>query len=1083
MLLADDDDALVSSSQVPLVGPTSNQAIPASTTPSLLATMLEALQIFSPLGHDLRLPFDAQCVIPSNLFACFCEISCSISSFFIWTSSQVNALRNWAVMERSSLSCNSRGDFQCINMWKQTSLLGFHKTGASPTSIRFCRPLFMPRLLCYGQRRLSLRVNAVASMSETDSMVKKGGLSDEESLRLLMNEGEGGPDFATQVLKSIPSQVESRYLIDGQLYTLREREMLRVSPWKRLVSALKLENFGRVMKSKTEAPQQELIKPAQEGTDEDLVSQAKKSVYLSDLLREYKGELYVPEEAFVRSTSDLDDFQREIEVLPIMKGEDFVRAVKANQVNLVTSKAALGPGKFVYRDFIVNLNPIPGEGELHHTKWAMHLSEDEAEAVLKEYNGPQVEIETQYTPAVVVPPRNPNPVASSISGKVMLELAVASGLIATMAYTVGGFLAALVFAGVSAVTVGLAYMVPSVMTPLMWSARVIVVKLLEGIGTVLFGGFTQDTFGKRGFLGIISSIYGVFTSGDFTTSVRLLAIMIFVGGLMASIARFTLTRRPKDFTKWDLWQAIEFGQSKPQARIEGTTGVLFEDIAGIDEVVEELQELVHYLKNPERFNQMGTKPPHGVLLEGPPGCGKTLLAKAIAGEAGVPFYQMAGSEFVEVLVGVGAARVRDLFKRAKINHPSVVFIDEIDALGSMRQGADGGDMEEYNAGSQERETTLNQLLIELDGFDTGKGVIFLGATNRRDMLDPALLRPGRFDRKIKVKPPRAKGRLEILKVHAKSVKLAPEVDLWVVAKNLPGWTGAELAQLLQEGAMMAVRNGHPHIVQKDLDLAVDRITVGPQRFGVGRGLPVHRRMATLEVGLAMTTHILRRLEGAKLEYCERVSIVPRGETLSRTIFQRLDDEGYFFERRPQLLHRLQVFLGGRAAEEALYGRDTSNWSVSALRDASWLARKIVTIFNLEGPLTVRGEEPPWSSDVSFTGPPLNFEGWLYDDYGFTERTLNLEMDDEVAKYSEALMNRMYKKTLSMLQQHRAALTKAIYVILEKDELYGYELDLILDKYPADTPVRLVEEEADPAALPSFSEAKPGLEILLDARVG
>ncbi|MCO5611199.1 hypothetical protein L7F22_065449 [Adiantum nelumboides] len=690
----------------------------------------------------------------------------------------------------------------------------------------------------------------------------------------------------------------------------------------------------------------------------------------------------------------------------------------------------------------------------------------------------------EVEPAVVVPAQNPNPVASSISGKVVLELAVASGLIASMAYTVGGFVAALVLAGVSVATVLVAYTVPSLLAPLIWPVRMIVVKILEVIGTVLFGGFTRDTFGKRGLLGIITSMYRVFTSGDFTTSVRLLAIMIFVGGLMASIARFTLTRRPKDFTKWDLWQAIEFGQSKPQARIEGTTGVLFEDIAGINEVVEELQELVHYLKNPERFNQMGTKPPHGVLLEGPPGCGKTLLAKAIAGEAGVPFYQMAGSEFVEVLVGVGAARVRDLFKRAKINRPSVVFIDEIDALGSARQGSDGGDMEEYNAGSQERETTLNQLLIELDGFDTGKGVIFLGATNRRDMLDPALLRPGRFDRKIKVKPPRANGRLEILKVHAKTVKLAPEVDLWAVAKNLPGWTGAELAQLLQEGAMMAVRNGHPHIIQKDLDLAVDRITVGPQRFGVGRGLPVHQRMATLEVGLALTTHILRRLEGAKLEYCERVSIVPRGETLSRTIFERLDDEGYFFERRPQLLHRLQVFLGGRAAEETMYGRDTSNWSVASLRDASWLARKLVTVFNLEGPMTVRGEQPPWTCDVSFTGPPLSFEGWLYEDYGFTERTLNLEMDDDVAKYSEGLMNRMYKKTLTMLQRHRAALTKAIYVILEKEELYGYELDLILDKYPADTPVELVEEEADPAALPSFSEAKPGLEasILLDAQV-
>lgn len=988
---------------------------------------------------------------------------------------------------RSSLLCgNHRGDIYCINIWKEKSYLGLSRTGRSLSS---SLELPIRRLPPYGHRWSSLRVQArqstETSMPETDSTVRKGGLSEEESFRLLMKEDEGGLDFATQVLKSIPCQVESKYLVDGELLTLREKELRRVSPWKRFISSLKRHSLERLANSSAEVPQKEPGEPVQEATKEEQSSHTKKTVYLSDLLREYKGELYVPEEVFVRSTSDLDAFERELEVLPIMKGEDFLRAVKANQVNMVTSKGALGPGKFVYRDFVVILNPVPGEEELHQTRWAMHLSEDEAETVLKEYSGPQVEIETQYTPAVVLPPPSPNPVASSISGKVVLELAVASGLIASMAYTIGGLVAAAALAGVSIATVLLAYIVPSLLVPLLWPVQLVLAKFLQGIGIVLFGGFTRETFGKRGLLGIFSSVYQVLTSGDFTSSVRLLAIMLFVGGIMASIARFTLTRRPKDFTKWDLWQAIEFGQSKPQARIEGTTGVLFEDIAGIDEVVEELQELVTYLKNPERFNQMGTKPPHGVLLEGPPGCGKTLLAKAIAGEAGVPFYQMAGSEFVEVLVGVGAARVRDLFKRAKINRPSVVFIDEIDALGSMRQGADGGDMEEYNAGSQERETTLNQLLIELDGFDTGKGVIFLGATNRRDMLDPALLRPGRFDRKIKVKPPRAKGRLEILKVHAKNVKLAPEVDLWAIAKNLPGWSGAELAQLLQEGAMMAVRNGHPYILQKDLDLAVDRITVGPQRFGVGRGLPVHRRMATLEVGLAMTTHILRRLEGAKLEYCERVSIVPRGETLSRTIFERLDDEGYFFERRPQLLHRLQVFLGGRAAEEILYGRDTSNWSVASLRDASWLARKLVTIFNLEGPMTVRGEAPPWTRDVTFTGPPLTFEGWLYDDYGFTERTLNLEMDDDVAKYSEALMDRMYKKTITMLQRHRAALTKAIYVILDKDELYGYELDLILDKYPADTPVKLVEEEADPAALPSFSEARPGLEasILLDAQVG
>lgn len=923
-----------------------------------------------------------------------------------------------------------------------------------------------------------------ASVSENNASSRKGSLSEEESLRMFLEGEQNGVDFTTQVLKSIPSQVEPKYLVGGKLYTLREKELLKVSFWKKIASALKLQNpTGIIKNQKQTSHEQSCEAPDQGEYKQDQSLNSNKSVYLSDLLREYKGELYVPEEAFKEPTPDLDSFQRNILTLPIMTFEHFLKAVKANQVTLLTSRGILGSRKYVYHDFIVSLKDIPGEESLHRTKWAMHLTEDEAQIALKEYTGPQVEIETQYTPYVVPPPSDPNPVASTISGKVVLELAVASGLIATMAYTIGGFVAAVAFMGISIVTVSLAYIVLPLLIPMLWPIQIILVKLIEGLGIFIFGGFTSSTMGRRGLPGLISSIYRFLTSGNLYSNVRLLSVMLFVGGSMAMIAKFTLTRRPKDFTKWDLWQAIEFGQSKPQARVEGSTGVLFADIAGIDDVVEELQELVTYLKNPERFNQMGTKPPHGVLLEGPPGCGKTLLAKAIAGEAGVPFYQMAGSEFVEVLVGVGAARVRDLFKRAKVNRPSVVFIDEIDALGAMRQGGDGEELEEYNAGSQERETTLNQLLIELDGFDTGKGVVFLGATNRMDMLDPALLRPGRFDRKITVKPPRAKGRLDILKVHSKNVKLAPEVDLWTVAKNLPGWSGAELAQLLQEGAMMAVRNGHDKILQRDLDLAIDRITVGPKRLGVGRGLAVHRRMATLEVGLAMTSHLLRRLEGAKIEYCERISIVPRGETLSRTVFERLEDEAYFFARRPQLLHRMQIFLGGRAAEEVMYGRDTSSWSVASLRDASWMARKLITIWNLEGPMTVRGEHPAWIRSPRFSGPPLDFEGWLYDDYEFTEPTFNYQMDNDIAKHSEALVNKMYMKTLMMLQQHQAALAKAIYVILDKEEMYGYELDLILDKYPAGSPVQLVEDEVDPAALPSYVESTNELEASNRVLVG
>lgn len=489
---------------------------------------------------------------------------------------------------------------------------------------------------------------------------------------------------------------------------------------------------------------------------------------------------------------------------------------------------------------------------------------------------------------------------------------------------------------------------------------------------------------------------------------------------------------------------------------------------GIDEAVEELQELVRYLKNPELFDKMGIKPPHGVLLEGPPGCGKTLVAKAIAGEAGVPFYQMAGSEFVEVLVGVGSARIRDLFKRAKVNKPSVVFIDEIDALATRRQGIFKESTNHlYNAATQERETTLNQLLIELDGFDTGKGVIFLGATNRRDLLDPALLRPGRFDRKIRIRSPGAKGRLDILKVYARKVRLSSTVDLASYAQNLPGWTGAKLAQLMQEAALVAVRNKHESIIQSDMDEAVDRLTIGPKKVGIELGHQGQCRRAITEVGIGITSHLLRRYENAKVEYCERISVIPRGQTLSQIVFHRLDEEFYMFEKRPQLLHRLQVLLGGRAAEEVILGRDTSKASLKYLEDATCLARKMLTIWNLENPMTIHGEPFPWKKKVKFIGPRLDFEGSLYDDYDFIEPPINFDLDDRVARRTEELIHEMYGKTLNLLKQHFAALLKTVKVLLDQKEISGDHIEFIIDNYPAKTPARVVLEEKDPGSLPFF----------------
>jgi ATP-dependent Zn protease len=404
---------------------------------------------------------------------------------------------------------------------------------------------------------------------------------------------------------------------------------------------------------------------------------------------------------------------------------------------------------------------------------------------------------------------------------------------------------------------------------------------------------------------------------------------------------------------------------------------------------------------------------------------------------------------------------------------------ETKGLVNRRHGAAGEEgMDSYNAGAQERETTLNQLLIELDGFDTGKGVVFLGATNRMDMLDPALLRPGRFDRKIAIRPPRAKGRYEILKVHSKGVKLDESVDLESYAKNLPGWSGAELAQLLQEAALVAVRHGGTVINRLDMDRALDRLTMGSERIGLQRRLPVHRRMATHETGLALTSHLLRRLEDAETEFCDRVSIVPRGETLARTIFDRLDDEAYLFERLPALLHRLQVMLGGRAAEEVMYGRDTSTFSLLHLPDASWLARKLVSVWNLEGGITITGDPNPWSREAVFTGPSLGFEGGLYDNYGFVERPLNYDLVQETTLRTKALLDNMYMKTLTLLKQHHAALTKAVYVVMEKEELFGEELDQIIDLYPLGTSVQVVEDEEEPGdLLPLPDDLEAGLDEL------
>ncbi|KAL1364108.1 probable inactive ATP-dependent zinc metalloprotease FTSHI 1, chloroplastic isoform X2 [Arachis hypogaea] len=764
--------------------------------------------------------------------------------------------------------------------------------------------------------------------------------------------GASSDDFVSRVLKENPSQVQPKYLVGDKFVTLKEKENLgrKFNVGIFDVLSKRLQSLKHQKKG--------------EGTENEAQNQAleeKDSVHLRDLLKEYRGKLYVPEQVFGPELSEEEEFNKNVQSLPRISIEDFQKAMSKDKVKSITSKG--DTAQFLssgYRDYIVELKEIPGDKRLHITKWVLKLENSEAEEILEGYTGPRYEIERHNTYWVGKIPEYPHPVASSISSRMMAELAVVTFL--------------------------------------------------------------------------------------------------------------------------DLWQGIDFSRSKAEARVDGSTGVKFCDVAGIDEAVEELQELVRYLKNPELFDKMGIKPPHGVLLEGPPGCGKTLVAKAIAGEAGVPFYQMAGSEFVEVLVGVGSARIRDLFKRAKVNKPSVIFIDEIDALATRRQGIFKESSDQlYNAATQERETTLNQLLIELDGFDTGKGVIFLAATNRKDLLDPALLRPGRFDRKIRIRPPGAKGRLDILKIHASKVKMSDSVDLSSYAQNLPGWTGAKLAQLVQEAALVAVRKRHNSILQSDMDDAVDRLTVGPKRVGIELGYQGQCRRATTEVGVALTSHLLRRYENAIVECCDRISIVPRGQTLSQLVFHRLDDEAYMFEREPQLLHRLQVLLGGRAAEEVIYGRDTSKASVDYLASASWLARKILTIWNLENPMVIHGEPPPWRKSARFVGPRLDFEGSLYDDYNLIEPPLNFKLDDEVAERTEELIRKMYGKTVSLLGSHHAALLKAIKVLLNQKEISGEELDFILNNYPPQTPVRVLEEEDDPGYLPFPKEQVHDLEFALQSQ--
>lgn len=469
-------------------------------------------------------------------------------------------------------------------------------------------------------------------------------------------------------------------------------------------------------------------------------------------------------------------------------------------------------------------------------------------------------------------------------------------------------------------------------------------------------------------------------------------------------------------------QAMNFGKSRARFQMEAKTGVKFDDVAGIDEAKEELQEVVTFLKKPERFTAVGAKIPKGVLLVGPPGTGKTLLAKAIAGEAGVPFFSLSGSEFVEMFVGVGASRVRDLFRKAKENAPCIVFIDEIDAVGRQRGAGIGG-------GNDEREQTLNQLLTEMDGFEGNSGVIVIAATNRPDVLDAALLRPGRFDRQITVDRPSFKGRYEILRVHARNKKLAEEVSLEAIARRTPGFAGADLANLLNEAAILAARRQHKAITNQDIDDAFDRITIGLTKPPLLDGKS-KRLIAYHECGHALLMTLLPHADPLN-----KVTIIPRsggaGGFAQQLPNEEQIDSGMY--SRAWLLDRVVVGFGGRAAEEIVFGySEVTTGASNDLQQNTNLVRQMVTRFGMSelGPLMW---DPP-NSEVFLGG------GWMN----------RVEYSEDVAakidRQVRQILESCYQRAKQILLEHRALLDRLADTLVERETLDGDEFRAIVAEY-------------------------------------
>ena len=502
--------------------------------------------------------------------------------------------------------------------------------------------------------------------------------------------------------------------------------------------------------------------------------------------------------------------------------------------------------------------------------------------------------------------------------------------------------------------------------------------------------------------------------------VQLFLFMLLLGGLLVIIRRSANAPGGPG-------QALNFGKSRARFQMEAKTGVMFDDVAGIEEAKEELQEVVTFLKKPEKFTAVGARIPKGVLLVGPPGTGKTLLAKAIAGEAGVPFFSISGSEFVEMFVGVGASRVRDLFKKAKENAPCIVFIDEIDAVGRQRGAGIGG-------GNDEREQTLNQLLTEMDGFEGNTGIIIIAATNRPDVLDTALLRPGRFDRQITVDLPNYKGRLGILEVHARNKRLDAEVSLEAIARRTPGFSGADLSNLLNEAAILTARRRKEAISMLEIDDAIDRVTIGLTLTPL-LDSKKKRLIAYHEVGHALLMTLLKHSDPLN-----KVTIIPRsggiGGFAQQSFNEDMIDSGLY--TRAWITDRITMSLGGRAAEEEIFGSAEVTAGASGdIKAVAELAREMVTRYGMSDLGLVALES---SGNEVFLGRGL-----------MPRQEYSEEVATQIDRQVREIALHCYQEARRLIRENRPLVDRLVDVLLEQETLDGDEFRQIVAEYTGEQP--------------------------------